>query len=129
MGHMRKTGSFKWSPLSLTRTNLSFSILINFNLTGQNSNPFFSLVDLQGGAKDAPPSGVEILSFSCSFRPKICKIERNNPYYFSRANQQKANCKIYSLTQCSLTVNDCDWHILAGNDERIVEHCLTRIPI
>ena len=26
-------------------------------------------------------------------------------------------------------MNDCDWHILAGNDERIVEHCLTRIPI
>ena len=34
--------------------------------------------------------------------------------------------KIYSLTQCSLTVNECDWHILAGNDERINSHCLTR---
>ena len=52
--------------------------------------------------------------------------ERNNSYYFSPANQQKAGTKIYSLTQCSLTVNECDWHILAGNDERINSHCLTR---
>ena len=35
--------------------------------------------------------------------------------------------KIYSLTQCSLTVIECDWHILAGNDKRINSHCLTRI--
>ena len=34
--------------------------------------------------------------------------------------------KIYSLIQCSLTVNECDWHILAGNDDRIYSHCLTR---
>ena len=34
--------------------------------------------------------------------------------------------KIYSLTQCSLTVNEYDWHILAGNDERINSHCLIR---
>ena len=52
--------------------------------------------------------------------------ERNNSYYFSRANQQKAGTKIYSLTQCSLTVNECDWHILVGNDERISSHCLIR---
>ena len=50
--------------------------------------------------------------------------ERNNSYYFSLANQQKVGTKIYSLTQCSLTVNECDWHILAGNDERINTHCL-----
>ena len=49
--------------------------------------------------------------------------ERNNLYYFSRANQQKAGTKIYTLTQCSLTVNECDWHILVGNDERINSHC------
>ena len=53
-------------------------------------------------------------------------IERNNSYYFSLANQQKAGTKIYSLTQCSITVNECGWHILAGNDERINSHCLTR---
>ena len=52
-------------------------------------------------------------------------FKRNNSYYFSRANQQKAGTKIYSLTQCSLTVNECDWHILAGNDERINSYCLT----
>ena len=38
-------------------------------------------------------------------------FERNNPYYFFPANQQKASTKIYSLTQCSLSVNECDWHI------------------
>ena len=53
-------------------------------------------------------------------------IERNNSYYFCRANQQKADTKIYSLTQCSLTVNEYEWHILAVNDERINSHCLTR---
>ena len=52
--------------------------------------------------------------------------KRNNSYYFSQANQQKAGTKIYSLTQCILTVNECDWQILAGNDERINSHCLTR---
>ena len=38
---------------------------------------------------------------------------------------EKAGTKIYSLTQCSLSVNECDWYILAGNDERINSHCLT----
>ena len=41
--------------------------------------------------------------------------------------QQKVGTKIYSLTQCSLTVNECDWHILAGNNERINPHCLIRL--
>ena len=60
----------------------------------------------------------------CDF-PRCC-CERNNSFYLSRANQQKAVTKIHSLTQCSLTVNECDWHILTGNDERINSHCLTR---
>ena len=47
-------------------------------------------------------------------------------HYFFPANQQKAGTKIYSLNQCSLNVNEYDWHILAGNDERINSHCLTR---
>ena len=36
--------------------------------------------------------------------------------------------KIYSLTQCRLTVNECDWHILVAhfNSERINSHYLTR---
>ena len=53
-------------------------------------------------------------------------LDRNNSYYFSRANQQKAGTKIYSLTQYSLTMNGDDWPILAGNGERINSHCLTR---
>ena len=51
--------------------------------------------------------------------------ERDNRYYFFRANQQKSDTKIYSLTQCSITVNKCDWHILKDNEERIKSHCLT----
>ena len=54
------------------------------------------------------------------------RIERNNPYYFFRANQQQVGTKIYSITQCILSVNECDWHILAGNDERINTHCLSQ---
>ena len=34
--------------------------------------------------------------------------------------RRSLNSKIYSLTQCDLTVNGCDWLILAGNRERIV---------
>ena len=60
-------------------------------------------------------------------RDNFLLYERNNSYYFFRANQQKAGTKIYSLTQCSLTVNICDWYILAGNGERINFHCLTRM--
>ena len=44
--------------------------------------------------------------------------ERDNSYYFFRANQQSAGTKIYSLAQYSLTVNECDWRILAGKDHR-----------
>ena len=47
-------------------------------------------------------------------------FERDYPYYFFRANQQQAGTKIYSLTQCSLSMNECDWHILAGNDECLI---------
>ena len=54
------------------------------------------------------------------------QFERNNSFYFSWANQQKAGTKIYSLTKCSLTVNERDWHILACNGERINSHCLIR---
>ena len=45
---------------------------------------------------------------------------------FLRATQQQVSTKIYSLTQCSLTVNKCDWQILGGNDERIKSHYWTR---
>ena len=51
---------------------------------------------------------------------------RDNPYYFFRGNQEKVNSKIYSLIQSDLTVNGCDWQILAGNHERTVLHRLTR---
>ena len=72
------------------------------------------------------------LHYPCAyFKPERLLLdpwrhERNNSYYFSPANQQKAGTKIYSLTQCGLTVNECDWHLLAGIDERINSHCLTR---
>ena len=58
--------------------------------------------------------------------PVYALSERNNSYYVSQANQQKAGTQIYSLTQCSRTVNECDWDILVVNDERINSHCLTR---
>ena len=67
-----------------------------------------------------------LIDFPPKFHSHTLENERNNSYYFSWANQQKVGTKIYSLTQCSLTVNECDWHILVGNDERINSHCLTR---
>ena len=58
---------------------------------------------------------------------KFLRKRQSNLYYFFRANQQKADTKIYSSTLCIFTVNECDWHILAGNDNRIKSHCLTFI--
>ena len=46
-----------------------------------------------------------------------CKtLRRRQSISFLLANQQKADIKIYSLTQCDLIVNRGDWHILAVND-------------
>ena len=53
-------------------------------------------------------------------RDPSSESERNDSYYFSRANQQKTGTKIYSLTQCSLTVNECDWHILAATTRELI---------
>ena len=53
-------------------------------------------------------------------------LEKDYRYYFFPANQQKVKSEIYSLTQFDLTVNGCDWYILAGNDEKIVLLCFTR---
>ena len=58
---------------------------------------------------------------------KIKHNERNNPYHFFRTNQWKVNHKSHSLTQFDLTMNGSDWHIVAGNDKRIVLHCLIQV--
>ena len=55
---------------------------------------------------------------------KFTKHEREKQNYFFRANQRKANSKVYSLTPGDLTVNGCDRHILAGNRENVL-HRLT----
>ena len=41
---------------------------------------------------------------------------------FFRANQQRGNCKFYSLTQRHISLNGYDWQIDAGNEKRIVLH-------
>ena len=40
------------------------------------------------------------------------RAERYSLYYFFWANQQKANSKIYSITQYDLTINGCDWQAM-----------------
>ena len=74
-----------------------------------------------------------------------CKVTINNPermrvwdgfeiqryrkrfsYYYFWANQWKANIKIFSWTQYEINKDRRDWHILAGNDERIISHNLNR---
>ena len=69
---------------------------------------------------------VQILFLKLETRAHTELFERDNPYYFFPANQHQAGTKIYSLTQCSLTVNECDRPILAGNDQRINTQYLTR---
>ena len=46
-------------------------------------------------------------------------------YYFFWVNHQKGCSNIYPLIQCSLIVNEGDWYIVAGNDERFNSHCST----
>ena len=38
--------------------------------------------------------------------------ERENPYHFFPANQQKVNSEIYSIPQYDLTENGCDWQAM-----------------
>ena len=48
---------------------------------------------------------------------------RKRQHILFLSNQStNTDTKIYSLTQCSLTVNECNWHILADNDERSKSH-------
>ena len=51
-------------------------------------------------------------------------IQAGCPCHFSWANQRKADIKIFSRTQCKISKDRCNWHILAGNEERIVLHTL-----
>ena len=48
-------------------------------------------------------------------------------YHFIGANQRKVDIKILSPTQCEISKVWCDWHTLAGNDQRIVSHNLNRV--
>ena len=48
------------------------------------------------------------------------------PYQFFGANQQKADVKILSWIQCAISKDWRYWHILVGNDERIVWQNLNR---
>ena len=51
-------------------------------------------------------------------------MRKRQSILFLSKQSAKTGTKIYSLTQCSLSVNECDWHILEDNDERIRSHCL-----
>ena len=46
--------------------------------------------------------------------------ERKRQSILFLSSQQKADSKIYSLTQCCLTVNECDWHILAAMTRELI---------
>ena len=50
------------------------------------------------------------------------ELQRKKQFILFLSNSKNLGTKMYSLTQCSLTVNECDWHILADNDERIDLH-------
>ena len=48
------------------------------------------------------------------------------PYHFFEANQRKVDVKMLSWTECAISKDWRDWHILAGNDERTVWQNLNR---
>ena len=53
-------------------------------------------------------------------------MRKTQSILFLSSQSAKSGHHNISLTQCSHTVNECDWHSLAGNVERINSHCLTR---
>ena len=109
--------------MEMTTSNVSSSIFMDVDTDVRSLAMLYTAYKI--GQSHNTPQGSEfrtVFGHISQF-----SLARNNSYYFSRANQQKAGTKIYSLTQCSLIVNECDWHILAGKDERINSHCLTRV--
>ena len=52
--------------------------------------------------------------------------ERGFPYYFFWTNQWKADIKIFSWAKCEISKDSRDWHVLAGNDQRIISKNLNR---
>ena len=54
-------------------------------------------------------------------------ISKETIYIISFEPPAKSCTKIYSLAQCSLTVNECDCHILTGNDEMLFSEARTNV--
>ena len=52
--------------------------------------------------------------------------ERSFPYHFFWTSQQKPDIEIFSWTQCEISKDTPDWHILVGNGRRIVSLSLNR---
>ena len=62
--------------------------------------------------------------FACEIL--LCMTERNYPYHFFWANQPKADIKFFWWTQCEISKDRCDWHILKGSEKGIKLHCLNQ---
>ena len=92
-------------------------------MTDRCENIPFLQLSLQVGKMQVPLSN-SCLDPQCAQCATNMSLRKRQSILF--LSSQSAKSMHRNLTQCSLTVNECDWHILAGNDERINAHCLNR---
>ena len=77
------------------------------------------------------PSLNRTKSFDIFAAKRKCHHRRNDrgsSYHFFWANQWKVDIKIFSWSRCEICKDRHDWQILAENDQRIISHCLNRLP-
>ena len=57
----------------------------------------------------------------------IKSFRKRLSYHFFWANQQNGDIKLFSWTQCEISEDRCDWHIMAGKDLINFSYNLNRI--
>ena len=61
-------------------------------------------------------------NYFCSVTFREVNTQKGYPYNFFWTNQRKVDIKIFIGTECEISKDRLDWHILVGNDERIIWH-------
>ena len=90
-------------------------------------------VSIQRGGQTPPPISASeggVGQTPLCLRPGVCPTLLVVTFSDGHCSgRYGSNRNAFLLTQCGLTVNGCDWHILSNNDKRIVLHYLTRCRI
>ena len=79
---------------------------------------------------DISSSGFVVHTLSLNERITVTEqLKRAYPYYFSlNQSAKRPTSKSFEL-QCEMIMDECDWYLLAGNDQRTISHNLNRLNI